>query len=587
MNSIKFSRAKHRATDSIIARATQQMRQTAVPPDGVAQTLARIHTLSPERALPAGVSFGPVTQRRRTGRLVGGAVALAAASIALLLILPFLPVKRSLAAEVQAALSSVNSWHLSGWKIVDGKRVKWEVWGRRSPFFYREQVGRQTIWDDGKVRYQTFASDAGLGRPVGLTLKTASRPTENSLGWRWIHSFAAWNRNSKPWKETNDQLLFMNHDAGMQGPDSVSDNIYTIDKRTMLPSDVTVQRGKYGNATRTTAERLHASYDVPLPDAVTALPLGEDLLLVNATIDTSGIGVSQEVQAGLQQGNAVSQNGLTVQATPLAVDAKGCVLIRLRAWLGTTEVKMDGKPFVWGASAVRSEGVPAVDPPACYDEMGRTYLSVDSELLAFSNSGILMLLAPLEPLPDGAVSPKHLNLLLRVNPQMTVRLSASEIGSAPLMTEKVHLSLSLPQPIPTLNLKRYQSKVQRSRSSDSKPFSLPSDTAWARANFYRDGYRFEGRVQSKIKTSRSYWKATQGARWGEEAVALASAHSNQAQFLRLDVANTYGWIGNYERKEKILQEVVDESNCFPTLDPYYRRMAERILRGNHKRSASE
>ena len=32
----------------------------------------------------------------------------------------------------------------------------------------------------------------------------------------------------------------------------------------------------------------------------------------------------------------MSQNGLSVQATPIAVDTKGFVLIRVRAWLGET-----------------------------------------------------------------------------------------------------------------------------------------------------------------------------------------------------------------------------------------------------------
>ena len=50
-----------------------------------------------------------------------------------------------------AAIQRVNTWHLRGWRLHEGQRVPWEIWGRRSPFYYREQVGEEVTVDDGQV----------------------------------------------------------------------------------------------------------------------------------------------------------------------------------------------------------------------------------------------------------------------------------------------------------------------------------------------------------------------------------------------------------------------------------------------------
>src|SRR5207302_1969596 len=56
---------------------------------------------------------------------------------------------RSVGAAVEAAVQRANTWHLVGWKLQGGQRVPWEIWGRRSPFFYREQLGEELNFDDG------------------------------------------------------------------------------------------------------------------------------------------------------------------------------------------------------------------------------------------------------------------------------------------------------------------------------------------------------------------------------------------------------------------------------------------------------
>ena len=71
-------------------------------------------------------------------------------------------------AAIAAALGRVNTWHFSGWKLIDGKQVPWEVWGRRAPWLYYERVGDTMTWSDGKQRLRVFAPNPALNRPSGL-----------------------------------------------------------------------------------------------------------------------------------------------------------------------------------------------------------------------------------------------------------------------------------------------------------------------------------------------------------------------------------------------------------------------------------
>ncbi len=53
-----------------------------------------------------------------------------------------MPAKASL---ISLTIHQSNTWHFVGWRIVDGQTKRWEVWGRRSPAFYREQIGSETV----------------------------------------------------------------------------------------------------------------------------------------------------------------------------------------------------------------------------------------------------------------------------------------------------------------------------------------------------------------------------------------------------------------------------------------------------------
>lgn len=583
-------RAADRAADRLLARGVQGLRKSAALDE-------RDEAARRDRAVAAILAAAPEVERhnpRRAAALLPrfAAGGIAVAGILLILVLlgapALIPARRSLAAEVGAALQQVNTWHLSGWKRIGGKQVRWEVWGRRRPFFYREQIGEQVIWDDGRERVQVFPADPATERAATLVLRTASRPGENeNTGLAWMDAYRNWQKDARPWKETPSEVVFLAHDFGMEGPDTVTDHLHTIDKQTALPVQIEVRRGRANDSARLTAEWLQARYDQPLPAAVAGPP--QQNLPGAAIVDASAF------PAGITpQETTARANGVTVAVTPLAVDESGSVLVRVRGWLGDTPLRSfvftetapaAPPPLLWVVEAVRSRGVPAVDAPACHDENDRAYVAVSTDLTRAAPEtapGTLMLLAPLEPLPNGAPAPRRLTLTLFAAPTVMVRRSGSRFPmSQSVMRETMSVTVALPEASPEqLDIEKYLRPDWRHYFRYVGAPSLAADTALSRANFYLDYHGFEGRDASQKKTSRSYAKAVASARWQERALALAAPNNgNSAQFIRLRLANIYAsFLRDNAQATRVYREVITAAQRNPKLDRYYRTRAEAELR---------
>ncbi|MES2465153.1 MAG: hypothetical protein V4671_31690 [Armatimonadota bacterium] len=100
--------------------------------------------------------------------------AIAAVVVAFLLVGPRY-LSRFAVSDVRAAVQRAKTWHFVGWRIQDGRKVRWEVWGRRSPFFYREQIGQEILIDDGKQRMRLFPAGGTANRPRPVVLKMPSQ----------------------------------------------------------------------------------------------------------------------------------------------------------------------------------------------------------------------------------------------------------------------------------------------------------------------------------------------------------------------------------------------------------------------------
>ena len=139
---------------------------------------------------------------------------------------------RPVGAAVEAAVKGANTWHLKGWKLRDGQRIPWEIWGRRTPFFYREQIGDELNFDDGSQRVRLVPT-GGAGKWTALRLASGPAPSDQ---WReWLTMGIGWRSFHRAARDADEMWLLGGTDSGMQGPYSVAQDYFRVDKRTWLP----------------------------------------------------------------------------------------------------------------------------------------------------------------------------------------------------------------------------------------------------------------------------------------------------------------------------------------------------------------
>src|SRR5205823_11620317 len=98
----------------------------------------------------------------------------------------------AIAARVKAAVQRATTWHLKGWRDNRGKRIPWEIWGRRRPFFFREESGEKVVVDDGRERLENFPGAGGGGM---LFVRMASRPLPGDEMWVHLTTGERWPEN--------------------------------------------------------------------------------------------------------------------------------------------------------------------------------------------------------------------------------------------------------------------------------------------------------------------------------------------------------------------------------------------------------
>jgi hypothetical protein len=515
---------------------------------------------APGRSLTVAVLTrlrSPMARRGRLGLVVKvGVVAVAAGW--LLLAGPWNH-RTLMAADVRAAVGKVNVWHLSGCKRVGGKQVPWEIWGRRQPFFYREQVGEAVTYDDGKQRVQLIPPVARL-KTRGLLLRTASRPGDENTGWSYEAMFQRWAENPRRFAETPESVVFNFNSAGMEGLGTSSDYLYTVSKRTSLPVRYEVRRhdGK-GNAT--VAELLTAEYPWWLPGTAARQNWPASV----RRIDTLA---APALPAGT--GATASRNGITVQAQPLLMDAEGQVLLRLRGWLGGEQLGKEWE-LDWNVNGPgATEGGDATWPVK--DDRGRLYVeaSVDEITYTALPGDHLSIYVPVEPLPAGVPPPRSLKLYLRVAPQVPQLLSgvSNQMEGRALMSETFELAVDLPAQTSPLDPGPFLDPKGKERFRSLEPEPAEAAIARARSWYYTRYYDRRDpspEVKERIRNS---------IRWGLRYVALMPATTTRAQLKRHDVARWYIELGEWEKAEWLLKEMLAITERQPHMAGYYRKLAE-------------
>jgi hypothetical protein len=548
--------------NTLLGTEVRRWRTAQAPPPALRQRILSRLTFAPE-ASPGLRREG----KQRTALRWAGVSLVTAALVLWLVLAPQGQHGRLQAATIRQALQGVNTWHLSGWKLVEGKRVSWEVWGRRSPFFYRERLGEQIIQDDGAERVQVFPPDPALWRPTGLVVKTSSRPGDNAenKGLDFVTRYAVWPDNMMPWRETRDQVVFNENDAGMQGPGTVTDNLYTVDKQTALPVQIEVRRGNNRTPDRLTSESLTAEYDVPLPDAGAA-PQPPSYQILDATRTAPASSLPRE--------NATRANGITVQVMPLGEDADGNVLVNVHAWLGGVLLATPHLPLFAFAEVLHNLGGRASSLPAVHDDQGRGYVGV--ELQDGPPNQIaddrLIVLSPLEPLPPQAQRPRRLALTLRVAPAIRVAVSGMKgtASSQTLLDEHIVVLVSLPDDIKPFDGSRLHGMSEE---------PLDAVIAMAHADYWINDFDW------KDPSDLMRLKGLRSIAWRKKALQLLPPGNRDAplEHERLlqaydFMADRYHHLGDRRHATEALRAIIAESNQPPAVPHDFRKRTEEELR---------
>lgn len=514
-----------------------------------------------ERVLAALPEPAPATDPRRRDsgrRQTAVRVARAAVGTGLVVVgLLVFPWNRDqpVGAAVEAAVQGANTWHLKGWKLRDGQRIPWEIWGRRTPFFYREQVGNDVNFDDGTQRVRLIP--IGGDRQVALRLSSGEAPSDQ---WRqWLTMGAGW-RNFTVIKEARDQILLHGGlDGGMQGPYSVARDYFRVDKRTWLPLQWEYRLSwSNSKAPEQVIDTLQAEYDVPLPAAVTTLRLPAGVRLIDA--------LATPAAGELPTQNVQRAQGLTVQAEALALDPDGSILVRVRSWLGRMKLGDQGTgTFNNVRTSLRYLTVDTGQPPPPVVETGyrteddQAYVPLPEQRLILANGDDLILLAPLEPRPAGAALPRSLTMEFEVTPQVATR-AGNTWSTAVLFFQEFTATLILPEQATPIRMDQFlpPGDQHRVRSAPGvKAATVAGNVARARAAAYGIARRYERAI---------YWQ--------QQALAGVRPFTNDAQLRRLDLAQLHAEAGDRRRAAAMYQEVIRVSRQHPETWNYYAHQAK-------------
>ncbi|MGC4045017.1 MAG: hypothetical protein QM758_14600 [Armatimonas sp.] len=317
--------------------------------------------------------------------------------------------------------------------------MKWEIWGRRTPFFYREQIGDDILLDNGKKRAHFVPPTPAksiFGRLKGFALIQRSLGANTATLSDARAGFMA-GIGSDPTRWRTD---------GIEDNQRVLTSTMTYMMRTKYLRETTQlflspwkslpQRYRVVQVETTTHYKpigkeevraeLDAKYDVAIPTGLDTFPA--------PTAETPVYDMTATCIAPEAQGENVTQsNGLTVTATAKIRDSEGCLLVNLAYWLGDTKlVAQTGDGF----------GVDLSIPQGAtlgVDNLGRHY----TKLHRIYYDQTQLYLCPEEPYKPGEPHPTHITLTLPIQLSKYERMGTSG-QSAKLLAEDMTMRVALP-----------------------------------------------------------------------------------------------------------------------------------------------
>lgn len=473
------------------------------------------------------------------------------------------------AAEAIEAVKDANTWHIYGWEIQNKKKVAWEVWGRRKPFFYYERLGDRITYDDGRQRVEIIPPAEYYPPNPGVVIKTISQPKGINDGQDLSKMFSGPSASMKPIRRTSHDLVYQTFDSGgdflgtgLFGVGVVTHNLYFVDRRTHDPDRMQEWMSMFDKAPLTLVQDVAVELNKPIPQGIAAPVAPAGYPVFDATAPLTSPDLPRE--------NSVTEDGLTAQATAVSMDEAGDVLVRVRGWFGNTRLT-SALPIQLQSGMPLSEWALPRSRWPYYDDRDRDYVLVSWPMSAAipgpTGDGYL-LFAPATPLAPGERLPQKLTVSLRVSAMLYY----------PLLSRDMTWSLALPAPANHLDFDRYFGEVDpnwRKGWIGHIKATFPAGVDDSRAQYW-------GWQQGPFRTNPKAFVT--GVKWRERAVADSVSASNQAQFYRLNLADDYEHLREYGRERQVLQTVVAVSRQYPQTWSYYGVQAEAGLKStDHSR----
>jgi hypothetical protein len=405
--------------------------------------------------------------------------------------------------DLREALASVNTWKIEGWKLAGGHKMKWEVWGRRRPFFYHEIFGNHEILDDGTTRTIAVPPAAGVN---GVMLKMASDPNlQSNLGLSMLLGLdRIKSRNGRLVSSGASGETYMSEiSAGIGLKVTKQQAFFTFPEGSPLPSryervdrvfpkpDGVIDTDKLEDdqaESVSTLAHLDVKYEVPINTEAMQMPARPGYKLV----DTA------RAPRLPSRTNVASGGGLTLYAANSWMDSQGDVVLRYEGYIGDARCSSDLPANFFTTTNLfvgqNSLGEPVFDNSTryrefeCTDDLGRHYIPVP--VYRFNNDGgeSWLVLAPLTSLKPGAPLPRRLMFPLRMSVNTWDDIPDASWESSQTVADTVFdLTVDLPARAAPIDVLRLSAQYCKRVGFDpSFPTTIDQSVLLARADAWRD-----------------------------------------------------------------------------------------------------
>lgn len=384
-----------RAYQKSLARQHRLARRLGTSPAPPATLRTRLLERLPETVSPS--SSGSRSVMRPVLALAASAAIVAGVWVAL----PRVATRPAFATEVKSAVRRANTWHFVGWRREGNRKLRWEIWGRRRPFFYREQIGEDVLIDDGKARLRLLPPDQFQSRGYAITLPSRRLPmtgpaTGTGPQEQFIEGIGGGYLDQLYEKRRNEREVVFS--AISEGGVVREESLLTIDRQSRLPRRYRLERAE---KPMLPSKRFAYSYAPPRNAA-------ELTMFYNVAIPAEALRISRPARYA----SIDAADGLVLRPRANGPDAAGNLHVKIEHYLGGDRL-VAGKISPWFRADVIWQSPPFTqlrDARYPTDGTGRRYLPISGPANVQDTDSTHIWLIPVDPVAPGTAPPRKLSL---------------------------------------------------------------------------------------------------------------------------------------------------------------------------------